>query len=105
MEKEIKNQGNKYNTTLILKAREEIKERGRKSSRIPEDFELYLRQWKTLKFLAYDEFDQVFERIGEMWQNQHIPEVDYRTRRLYYTQGRLDEEAERKHSPENLIAN
>lgn len=57
MEKEIKNQGNKYNTTLILKAREEIKERGKKSSGIPEDFELYLRQWKTLKFLAYDEFD------------------------------------------------
>lgn len=43
MEKEMKNQGNKYNTTLIFKAKEEIKERRRKSSRIPEDFELYLR--------------------------------------------------------------
>lgn len=55
--RKLKNQGNKYNTTLILKAREEIKERGRKPSYIPEDFELYLRQWKTLKFLPYDEFD------------------------------------------------
>ena len=53
----MKNQGNKYNTTLILKAKGEIKERGRKSSPIPGDFGLYLGQWNTLKFLADDEFD------------------------------------------------
>lgn len=50
MEKEMKTQGNKYNTTLTPNVREEIKERGKKSLSIHEDFELYLRQWKTLKF-------------------------------------------------------